>query len=66
MPDAAYRYDGEAQDAALVLLEGHPDVLSYRRVFAASPVAAERYEVVFLDGKRFSVEISYEGQREAA
>lgn len=65
MHDAAYRYDGEAQDAALTLFEGHPDVLSFVRVFPAG-VGAERYQVVFLDGRRFTVEIAYDGQQEAA
>lgn len=65
MPKTALMFDGEARDAALTLLEGHPDVSAYQRVFPAQP-GAERYQVTFLDGRRFTVEVAYDGKQEAA
>jgi hypothetical protein len=65
LPDAAYSYDGEARDAAVTLLEGHPDVLSYARVFPAAQ-GSERYAVVLSNGKRYTVEVALVVEEEAA
>lgn len=59
MPDAAYQHDGEAREAAMTLCEGHPDVLSYVRVFPSEP-GAERYLIVFSSGMRVVAEFAPE------
>jgi hypothetical protein len=61
LADAAHQFDGEARDAAVTLLEGHPDVLSYARVFPAAP-GSERYAVVLSNGRRYTVEAIPEGE----